>query len=422
MAVLENGVRVVVPETAYQDGRQIGYKTAGLTLSTEYTNYTGADIYIKSQNNLGFVVEPNTKTASVEEPRPHVEIKFIYTIHNNDGILGTMQLMSAMDQNGMLLGLDAEALQKRLTDLYMRDASRGNKMNFSFVIYKRVLDDELRRSKTVYVRECDLIVCKDKSSMMVPHPNSNEGMQQTEVTVNRNYYGQAGIFVKVIDNQHLAKIRYYHGGKNLISVPSIVDESKESGVYCTISTMASDGLVTPTSRFLTFEEAEEAIGLYRTKEEALSHGDPEIALRAEEARNKAEEAKGKVEERRLARELTEVKHRAEMEAIRREEELNQLKQSLEIYRGENTRLKESIDVRKSVRDDSYDVVKKHRDDEFDQTKKYREDYYETRDRRRKDYYEDRSYERKDSSEMIKFIPAFLLGIAGAVAFIRTQNS
>ena len=48
----------------------------------------------------------------------------------------------------------------------------------------------------------------------------------------------------------------------------------------------------------------------------------------------------------------------------------------------------------------------------------RKDYYDARARQRDDYYENRSAQRKDSSEILKYVPAFIMGIAGAFAMFR----
>lgn len=407
---------VVVPESNYQHSNsRIGYKTASLTITSEYSNYTGMMIYIKTQNNIPFAVDPNTRTACVDETRPNLEIKMTYRIHNNDGTNGTLELLQGLRQHSSLQGSDAEEILNQITDLYIRDASRSNKLDFNFVIYKRILLDELHRNRSIYVRETDVIISKDKVAMAAPHPNSSEGLQQFDISANKAYQGQAGVFVRVIDNENLAKARYYYSGKHLITVPSSNDPQRESGVYCTVSTTASDGLITPTTKFFTFEEAESAIGLYRTQDEAISEGTPELILRNQEAEFRAEE-------RRMNIELTDLKHKSERE-------ITNAKRDLELSKNENARLKEYLENLKTLRENSYDAVKKDRDDVYDTRKRYREDYqeerkdhFEERGNRRKDHYEDRSYERKDTSELIKFIPALVLGIAGTFVWMNSQKS
>ena len=126
MSIMEGGIAVAMPETSYRDSRRFGYKTAGLTVTTEYTNYTKSDIYLKSQNNLAVVIEPNTTAAVAECSKAHIEIKVTYTIHNSASIFETMSLLQSMVQNGQVLSGDATHILDKLTQIYAADANRNN--------------------------------------------------------------------------------------------------------------------------------------------------------------------------------------------------------------------------------------------------------------------------------------------------------
>lgn len=420
MAMMDRGVPIAVSATSYSNGQNGNMRTAGFTVSVEYSNYSEGAMFVKTQNNLIFVVEPNKHCVQPDEARPHLEIKIKYTLHNNAGILGTYDLLNALRENDAIVGDEVEQLRVKISELYRQDASRFNKNAFSFTIFKRILEDEIKRNKLLMVRECNVLVTKEREYIVAPHPYSNEGLQQVEVNNNKLYHGQAGVFVKVIDNEFLARQRYFYAGKQLITVPSGEDQSKDSGVYCTVSTMDSDGMVTPKTQFYTFAEAEEAIGLYRSQEEALTHGDPEMAL-------KAEEIKHRTEEKRLARELFEIKAEndriksaAEQETIKLERDLSSQRAILEDLRMSNTRLKEEIERTAMLRSEAYESKKKQRDDFYEEKDKKRKDHYEKKDKKRKDYYEERSHERKDWTEMLKFGPAVILGVLGALAFTRSK--
>lgn len=423
--ILDNGLAVVVPESTYNDSRHMSYNTAGFVMSCEYTNYTQMSLYLKTQTNMPFVLEPNGQIINASDSRPHLEVKMTYKLQNNASISETMQLLSALVNNNEHLSADAAQLHQRLEDLYKRDGSRSNKMNFAFSVFKTIQEDEIKRTKSVYIRECDLVIAKDRTAIRLPHPNSPEGLQQTEFNSSKIYYGQAGIFVKVVDNECLAKQRYYYSGKHLITVPSSSDNLKESGVYYTVSTMDTDGMITPETMFISFKDAEEILGLYRFQEDAMSHGNPEILLKAEDSRHKAEE-------RRLANQVQTQKHAHDLESMKFERELSEIKQTLEFQKAENAALKESLEIRKNYRDEGLEIKKQRLEStkqesevqkqHYEGKKRKREDYFEDRDRRRKDYYEDRSYTRKDTSELIKFVPAVLLGIAGTFAFMQSRKA
>lgn len=414
MSIMEDGIPVAVPEKSY-DSVSRGIKTAGFTVSMEYTNYTKSDLYIKTQNNIAIVVSPNVNTISPGSPFPHLEVKITYTLVNNNTISETMLLLRSFSQNNIMLSKDAQFMLDRLSTIYSQDPSMRNKSNISLSIVQRVTEDAIRSKKLLYYKECDIVITFDKGAVSLPHPKSDEGLQSIEFGSGPSYSGQAGVFVKVVDNDHIAAVRYYYGGRRLISVPSIVDDTKKSGVYCTYATMKGDGFVEPESSFLTFEEAEEVIGLFKNKEDAMTNGDPDQLLRLEEARSRSEE-------KRLGLELQQLKHESSVMAVRAEQELTELRRALELSKAETVQFKEAADVRKLVRDDRFDLSKRARDEDYSRRELDRKDYYDHRDRGRKAYYEERSLERKDSSEFIKFIPALLLGVAGTFAWMRSNNS
>lgn len=388
MSIIDGDLRVVVPETSYFSSRPSGYSTASLTVTHEYTNLCNKPVYVKTQNNVGFYVDANTRISSADEHRPHIEIKTTYRVSNNEGIDGTLSLLRAFQENNVLTSDDARQIMDRLVDLYRRDPSRFSKTNFEFAVFRRILCDTLVRDKKVYLRDCDIVLTLDRNMMLAPHPNSNEGFQQ--VDVNRQYHGQAGVFVKVIDNGQFSPSRFFYSGRQVIEVPSVQDRKSESGVYCTIATMQPDGTVQPKTHFYTFEEAEREIGLYRTKQEAETNGSPEKIVELEIARAKNEEVCGKRKIAELSLLNEQLKQEFEQRSLEYKAEIQRNNHQLETMKLENSRLKESIDVMKAVREDNYDQSK----------------------RTRNDYYEERSYRRKDSSELIKYVPGLVLGVIG----------
>lgn len=409
-------IRTITPITNYRQKEQgVGYCTASLTITADYSNYTGNILYVKTQNNIPFAVDPNLITAkSPEEPSPHLEIKITYTIRNSEGISKTMELIESLQENNKLHGKDASEILACLGEMYQKDRSRTNKLNFNFVIYKRILIDELRQEGSVYIREVDAVISRSKKEMAVPHPNSAFGLQQFDVTRNPSTCNQAGVFVQVVDNDNLARARYYYSGKQLIEVPSTADKAKESGVYCTVSTAAADGFLTPKTSFMTFAEAEEAIGLYRNQEDARNHGDPDRQYEAELKQLKKQEKEIANKNIELKNELMRMQNILESSSVVRKSNLEEIKDVNEVKSIKRKNKSEKLKAR-------IDELERERKNHYDEVMTHRKDYYEERGQSRKQYYEDRGYDRKDTSEMIKFIPALLLGVAGTFAWIKSQQ-
>lgn len=418
----EAGIPVILSDRKYGDNTPRGVKTASVSVSTEYCNLTPKTIYIKNQANVVIAIEPNQTRMNLTEMRGCLEVKTIYSLYTNDSIVKTYEVISAMEKNGQLLSDDCRALREKLFSLFRDDPSSRNKNNFVFTVINHIDEDHLKNGAVFFMREQNVMVSYERVAMMEPHPFSPEGMQHVDVTSRKEYRSASGVFVKVVDNHQLCPMRYMYAGKNLIAVPSIIDSTKESGVYCTISTAGADGISAPTTEFMSFEEAQQKIGLFKSQEEAISNGDPELILKNQEAANRKEE-------KRLSAELLEAKHVAQVETIKNERKLTELKHSLELVRAENESLKESLAVRKTVRDDSYQIVQAERKDRYEERKDRYDDigirrkhYYDDIEDRRRDYYEERSYRRKDQSEFMKYAPSFVIGLLTAFTLYQSKKA
>lgn len=405
VAITDNGSPVVVaPNTSFTDHRPSNFRSGNLITQVEYVNFTETDIYVKTQNNLPFVVPPENNMVNAAEHRPHLEIKITYTLYGQGAIVGCLKLLNSLVIANMLHGDEAAKLHEQLNASCNHHGYSRSKTEFKFVIFKRVFDDDINRHQLVMIRECNVVATHKQNLIIDPHPYSNEGLQQVDVATNKLYQAQAGVFVRVIDNECLATTRFFYAGRQLIAVPSSLDPTKESGVYCTISTMARDGQVTPRTDFMSFEDAQEEIGLYRSQDDAITYGDPEKRMRLEEQRDK-------LEIKRLNREMADAVHQHQARTLEMESLMSEQKLEIERLRHDNLRFKEEADFRKTVRDHETDTAKKQR-----------EDYYDTKSSERKDHYEERSHQRKDWTEILKYVPALIIGALGAFAVVRTATA
>jgi hypothetical protein len=390
-------------------------RTATVVETKKYTNYTNSTIYIKTQGNVPICCSPCGRTSSDEEHRPHLEVRIVYEIVDADGIRNTLDTIRALESNSKSLGKGAEELKNRLLNRFQRGPGRGPIINFEFDLIKRVYSDDILKKKALYVKELDQIISFDARALSIPHPNSNEGLQRSDVVRSKEHIGQAGIWMKVVDNLCIADLRYCWAAKHLIPIPSVTDESKDSGVYYTLSLGEKGGIVNREEFFLSFDEAEVRLGLYRSKSDAESNGNPKLATELEIVRLQEKEtlSKGKLTD--MAMELARIKHDYSVRAAEDEAALTRSK-------AETASLKESIDFRKVIREDSFDEAKKKRDTEFETSKRYREDILDEILAERKDRYDERSHYRKDTSEIIKFVPGIAVGLLGMFAIYSKMYS
>jgi len=184
----------------------------------------------------------------------------------------------------------------------------------------------------------------------------------------------SGIFLELIDNENNIKSRYIYVAKQLLEIPVRKDPNRPSGVYFTKAAYDRVNDVHINPEFYSYEDSEKELGLYKTKEEANTGGNPELI-------NKnllAEKEK----------ELVDAKHRLESIVSNNKERINQLETELELKKKETAAIKEE---------------------------------YEEKKIKRTDYYEERSSVRKDSNEIVKFIPAVIAGAVAAFAIISSRK-
>lgn len=434
MAIKENGVAVAKTQRGFANSNN-NYPAGTVNIRQEFTNYSHSSIYMKSQANIPFVVEPNRLGGS-DESREHLEIKQIYEVTTPESIYATYELLTSFVQNNVLLSEDAQSILEQLQTLHARDAQMRTH-RFQFATVKRVLLDEIVREERLYVREVDMVVAARKAYIQAPHPNSKEGLQNVDIAGNKAYQGHSGFFVRVVDNDQLCPKRYIFSAKKVIEVPSVIDKTRESGVYYTINTVDDQGVVTPTSHYCTFEQAEELLGLYRTQEQAITWGNPLKINELEAAKLRENEIVLKREEQKLKADLARLQHEHDVEAVQGKRELTRMQQMLEELKSENTMLKEYRDVRSLVRTDEFEETNQRRKENVEKLKaqseakklKAERKKFEMERRKmeldlakkaREDRYDQASTARKSTLDVLKFIPALLLGAAGIWA-VASRN-
>lgn len=389
---------------------------AGVSVRVEYCNHTKTMLYLKTQAGIVTVLPANTDETLSRRNDRHLEIRITTTISRSEGVRVTKNVLEAhrLEQKVYPMTHDASVYLDGILSEQMREGEVRGLSSFSQTAVVYINYAQLSKLEAMYIRETDCLVSIHPSLARVPHPNSSEGLAALEVGRVKPTPGHVGIMVRAIDNEGLAGRRYMFSGKDVITIPTFEDPKLESGVY--ITTMNSDinGDITRTTVKYTYEEAERDHGVYRTKEHAYTSGDPKAKLvhdteqlKVVNMERKMEESQSghdlKIMENRWAAFLTEQRQtNAELERVR-EERHRMLMQELQ----EKTQLTDRIRQleKEAVERDSMN----------------RKDYYESRSRHRDDYYESRSSQRKDYSEILKYVPAFIMGIAGAFVILRSTG-
>jgi len=213
-------------------------------------------------------------------------------------------------------------------------------------------EDDLDTSLGAFFPEEDVLVVDTRYSDRVFHPHSIRGRAQEKLDPLLDEIRGTGMLIEIVDNEKNISTRFIHVLGKTVEIRPRVDPTRASGVYVI---RAEDTLGTDLrskTEFMTIEEAYEKIGLYRTREEAITGGD--VKLLASERVAEAE---------------------ARLKSI--EQEITQKKHSLEELRIEGQRQEHELRSKERQEQTQYTIKKLERDDHYDSRSASRRDTSET---------------------------------------------
>lgn len=348
-------------------------------VSQYYENNSNEDIVIILRNNLPIKVPRQLNGFNSSKV---FSIKTCYTFNSNSSIVDTINAITEVLKNYNDNNEDLSLIRSVLTSNYNNDRHTSH---CNVVIERTIEISYLKQNEIVYMPECDILVCFRNLDLRVPHPFSNNGQIISEYHSFVSERKVSGVFIELIDNENNIGNRYMYVAKQLLEIPVRKDPNKKSGVYFTkaINDRVDDIQIQP--EFYDFDKSEDYLGLYKTKEEAMTGGNPETV--------------SKTKLKQLEHDLLEAKLDSERDRIDRDEVIEKLRKEVETSKLETIKAKEQAE----------------------QTKAARTEHYDSRSQRRSDYYEERSYERKDTHEIIKYLPGIAIGIIGAVAYVNSRK-
>lgn len=347
-------------------------------VSQFYINNTNEDVTVVLRNNLPITVEKNS--GGYQSSKWFV-IRTIYHFNRKQKIINTVNNINEYQKVYGKKQEDLEIIRQSLVHAFDDNPN----VNITSVIIDFKIDISLIKDKgVIYSPDTDTLLVFRGLDLNYPHPFSNEGQAINEYHELVKERRTSGIFVELIDNENNINNRYMYVANQLLEIPVQKDKNKKSGVYFTKAVHDRFNDIHLTPEFFEFDKAVDYIGLFKTKEEAISGGNPELITKTELAK--------------LEKELAEAKHIQGIEQIEIKRKLAQSDTELENIKRENARLKEEIEIKKSMRTDNF----------------------EERSNRRSDYYEERSYGRKDSTEFLKMAAVALTTAIGMLAILSKK--
>lgn len=351
-----------------------------------FINNTQDDFTVIYRNNLPLFV---SKASSGFQSGKEFCIRTNYHFHSNTRILTTITHLGEYIKNSTERQEDLDIIYKALVTAYNND-SRVNSLTIT--IDRRIDITAVKQKGSVYIPEVDMVLQVGQPDLDKSHPYSRDGRAKAEYVDFILDKKVSGILMELVDNEQNHKSRYLYAALQVIEIPSIQDKTRASGVY--FSKVEYNGLeeVHIKPHYYTLEEAEKVLGLYRTKDEAITGGNPEFLtkklnqerdekltelkhdLDIAKSQMKLDEMKRDQQLKEAEHRLREAEHKLKMAELKAKEDEAKAAAELEKEKKESARLKEELDKKR--------------------------DY-------RKDYYEERSYYRKDSNEFLKLLPVLI---------------
>lgn len=397
-------------------GRQYDYE-GPVSVTTTYINNTIHPVTIVTRSGMRFCVPPVQDPSSV--PNTFIIRTRVVVKGSNWPQFNQLMNACATDDNPYVQ-LMAETAEAHKT------INSQNPFHFNdrMIVIDHLIDsNKLSRNRNSYNRNQDVVISTEDPVLASPHPFSDNAaipfsLPNTEET---DMASNMAVQMELIQGDEPLQIRYVSFAGKVLPIYPKKDLRRQPGVYMThLERDASSprpGAVKAVSKRYDIDEIEEALGIYKTPEQAVEAADAKAGQ--------------KVMLADLEHQIAETKRRTELDRAN-------LEASVQAFREKELRLKQEV-LDAQTRAEEADRVKLTIQREHEAERKTLEEYYERRLResearlreerdrlelgaqRRKDYYDERSTvrkddydrkstERKDSSELLKFAPALLLGV------------
>ena len=370
-------------------------ETVGFSTMIDIVNETDRTLFWLDHNNNPFCAEPSRRTG----PRSLVKVYISYVYERKADFITVINFIHRLNQiwqTRRKVNAVYEEIVKREKDTAIQETRCLIRLCVD-IEAKDLVDGEC------VFEEISNLVFSHKNIFSLLHPGSVQARIEKlpEMNFNKNTMPQ-GLNFEIIDNDNPGAQRFIHMANTVVAVDVRRDFVKPQGLYVYRTTGEGDPSHAILSEFYgmgvnegngTIEQGCTLYGIYKTKEEAETNGNPEILLNL----HLKEKEQGN---RELKLEVERQKSIADENKIRYQQEVQELDRK-------NTAEKAAFE--RKILEDRTEFERKLAEEKAER---------ENRLNREKDYYERKSADRKDVSELIKFIPAVLMGFIGAALLFR----
>ena len=355
-------------------------KTCGITATRTYINNTGVDITVAERNGIKQTVESNITSNEKE-----FIAKTTYNI-SQDSYKNLSVLFTTVHDTDTT---DLSVFKKAFIASNENAPIVGNSATIISTESSVTLDELIKAGSNLYLVEADVLVSTGTIKTAGSHPFSDTSLFNTSLdNILLENKSSFALQIDIVDNDKVVGNRFI---KILNEVRTIIPckcTRRTNGVF--VVTRESGHVDAPTRELHTHTfslDSLESVGLYKTKEEALTGGDIRLG--------KAEDL-AKLEHDNLM-----LKKELQLEKTRIDATISENKIAMEKFETELRRESLIRDREHKIELDRMALDKAVNDNRLDSNRQ-----------QTKDHYEDRSHQRKDSSEVIKYLPAAVIGIGG----------
>lgn len=359
------------------DVNDVGVEAGG-AITHSFINSTHHDILVVDRNNEAILVERAQPGTDMSEPGLTIKMhRYHASRKSGSSAAHYTRLM------GTTLGGMNEIHNDTLNILSKNMVTASGTLSICrrfFVPLK-----EIENHTTVFEQKTGLVLSIDGSCASILHPESEEfRMSNQNASFLENQ--PVGRLYEIVDNHRQHKERFVYIGNEVLRVPYTLDRERADGLYITeVESRGGVRSVSKTTRY-DFEEGYKKFGLFITKEEAETSGNPGL-----NQQRLIEELKSRLAVRQAEEAVTSVDRKSEQEReaqdLRSAESLSKLQENAYMVE-----LRRHAEEQKQITEEARERTKRD-------------------DIRREAEYASYSSSLKSTSDTIKFVPAIIAGVA-----------
>lgn len=374
--------------------------------SLYFINDSRDDVTVIFRNNVPATFEHR---ASGFNSVHSFSVRMDYNFRTNARIVNAINLLQMQVDNGTALNEEQEIVYQSL--------SRAWKNHPTLTYHKVSLEwkysiDTIKNLQYLYCPAVDLLICHGANNIKYPHPYSIEGLATIGYLEQCQNNPVPGVQIEIIDNENAGVEHYVFTAKRLLRMANKRDTSRLSGVYATFAE-DKDGRTVVETKHYTFEEAQEALGVYNNQEAAITNGNPELI-----AKRLSDQSEALVNS--LKRDNAVLKEQHSMNETVRQREIDAMAHQYQVetleYKQRSLRLEAQLEEQQRIT-----ASIKAEADRLSAVAAQNKHVLEMRKYERADHYDERSSARKDSSELVKYGPALLLTILSGIGFAMSRG-